>query len=191
MIESFDKDERKKLEEYAYFIAWLSKIEIDKNDSNRLDGHKLDLSTSILYFRDKFMQKQNNLFSAENANEGVLHILFYLALFISKNTPKFFAIDNIETALNPELCRKLIEKLVLLSKESDKQVLITTHSPSVLDGLDLHDDEQRLFKVYRNKKGHTKIKRIQLKPNQQMNGQNLKLSELWMRNYIGAIPQNL
>lgn len=193
LIESFDEEERAKLEEYAYFINWLDKIEIDKEDRHKLKGHKLDMSTSILYFRDKYMQRKNNLFSAENANEGVLHILFYLALFISKHTSKLFAIDNIETALNPELCKKLIEQLVKLSKEegNERQVLLTTHSPSVLDGLNLHDDEQRLFKVYRNRKGHTKVKRIQLKPNQQFNGQGLKLSELWMRNYIGAIPQNL
>lgn len=191
LIESFDQAERQKLEEYAYFISWLDKIEIDKDDSHKSNGHKLDMSTSILYFRDRFMQRKNNLFSAENANEGVLHILFYLALFISKHTSKFFAIDNIETALNPELCKKLIEQLVKLTKETERQVLITTHSPAVLDGLNLHDDEQRLFKVYRNSKGHTKVKRIQLKPDQQLNGQGLKLSEMWMRNYIGALPQNL
>ena len=109
LIESFNKEEKTKLEEYAYFIAWLDKIEIDKNDSHKSKGHKLDMSTSLLYFRDKYMQRKNNLFSAENANEGVLHILFYLALFISPHTSKLFAIDNIETALNPELCRKLIE----------------------------------------------------------------------------------
>jgi AAA15 family ATPase/GTPase len=191
LIESFNEEERAKLEAYAYFISWLDKIEIDSEDSHKRNGHKLDRSTSVLYFRDKFMQKKNNLFSAENANEGVLHILFYLALFISKHTSKLLGIDNIETALNPELCRKLTEQLVKLSKENDRQVLITTHSPSALDGLDLHDDEQRLFKVYRNRKGHTKVKRIQLKPDQKLNGEGLKLSELWMRNYIGAIPQNL
>ncbi len=193
LIENFDKEERAKLEKYAYFINWLDKIEIDKEDRHKLKGHKLDMSISILYFRDKYMQRKNNLFSAENANEGVLHILFYLALFISKHTSKLFAIDNIETALNPELCKKLIEQLVQLSKEegNERQVLITTHSPAVLDGLNLHDPEQRLFKVYRNRKGHTKVKRIELKPDQNFNGQGLKLSELWMRNYLGAIPQNL
>lgn len=161
LIESFNKEERAKLEEYAYFITWLDKIEIDSDDSHKRNGHKLDLSTSLLYFRDKYMHKKNNLFSAENANEGVLHILFYLALFISQHTPKLFGIDNIETALNPELCRKLTEQLVKLSKETERQVLITTHGSSVLEGLDLDDDEQRLFKVYRNRKGHTKVKRVQ------------------------------
>ena len=79
----------------------------DDKDILKLDGHKIGKSTSRLYFQDKFMSKKNNIFSAENANEGILHILFYLSLFISKNTPKFFAIDNIEKSLNPKLCRAL------------------------------------------------------------------------------------
>ena len=44
-------------------------------------------------------------------------MLFYFSLFISKYTPKFFAIENIETALNPKLCSKLITVLVELAKK--------------------------------------------------------------------------
>lgn len=66
------------------------------------------------------MSKKNNIFSAENTNEGILHILFYLSLFISKKTPKFFAIDNIEKSLNPKLCRTLIKEIAILSKDNDK-----------------------------------------------------------------------
>lgn len=190
LINSFNKQELSELIEYSYFISWLDDIIIDKEDKLKLDGHKLDLSTSILYFKDKFMQKSNNIFSAENANEGILHILFYLAIFISKKTPKIFAIDNIETALNPRLCRHLMEAIIKLAKKNEKQVLITTHNPAILDGLNLHDDEQRLFAVSRNKQGHTKVKRLQLKPDVKLNGKQLKLSELWMRGHLGAIPQH-
>jgi len=191
LINSFSKEEMEELEEHASMISWLDKIIIDKEDALKLQGHKLNLSQSKLYFRDKFMQKKNNVFSAENANEGILHALFYIALFISKKTPKLFAIDNIETALNPYLGRVLIEKLIKLAKKYDKQVLITTHNPSILDGINLHDDEQRLFAVERNFKGHTTVERIQIKPDKNVGGQRLKLSELWMRNYLGAIPQYL
>lgn len=191
LINSFSKAEMEELEEYASMISWLDEIIIDQDDSLKLQGHKLNLSSSKLYFRDKFMQKKNNVFSAENANEGILHILFYIALFISKKTPKLFAIDNIETALNPGLCRNLIEILVKLAKKHDKQVLITTHNPAILDGINLHDDEQRIFTVARNFKGHTKVKRLQIKPEKEVGGHKLKLSELWMRNYLGAIPQHI
>ncbi|HFA49031.1 MAG TPA: DUF2813 domain-containing protein [Bacteroidetes bacterium] len=190
LIAGFSNIEFEELLGHAHFISWLDDMFIDKEGVLRAEGHNLNLSQSKLYFRDKFMQKKNNIFSAENANEGILHILFYLALFISKKTPKFFAIDNIETALNPHLCREVIEVLIPLAKKNDKQVLITTHNPAILDGLNLHDDEVRLFVVERDFKGHTRVERKKLKPNVELNGRRLKLSELWMRGYLGAIPQH-
>lgn len=167
-------------------IAWVDKVLLDTEDELKLKGHKLGRSTSLLYFRDRFMRRNNNLFSAENANEGILHVLFYLALFMSEKTPSIFGIDNIETALNPQLCRDLVKELAALAKAHDKQALITTHNPAVLDGLNLHDDEQRLFVVARNDEGHTVTERIKVKPS--VGGEKYKLSELWMRGHLGGLP---
>jgi predicted ATPase len=166
----------------------LESIYIDRNEILKLGGFKLGRSISNLYFTDKFMLRKNNLFSAENANEGALHVLFYLALIISDKTPGFFAIDNIETCLNPKLCRDLIFNISKLSHRFNKQVMITTHNPAILDGLNLHDPEQFLFVVKRNDEGHTNVKQIHLKPT--VENQNLKLSELWMRGYLGGLPAN-
>jgi len=134
------------------------------------------------------MSKQNNTLSAENSNEGVLHVLFYLALFISSKTPRFFGIDNIETALNPRLCQVLTTELVKLSKETKKQVLITTHNPAVLDGLNLLDDDQRLFEVYRDTLGHTRTRRKKFKAD--LSDKKYKLSDMWLRGLLGAVPEN-
>jgi len=188
LISTFNKNEIVHLSKYYNLVSWLDDVFIDSNDKLKLDGYKLGRSHSKIYFRDKFMGRGRNLFSAENANEGVLHILFYLALFISKRTPQFFGIDNIETALNPKLCRTLIKALCEIAIENEKQVLITTHHPAVLDGLNLHDDRQRLFVVKRNDEGHTQIERIKLKP--ETNGEQLKLSEMWMRGLLGGLPTN-
>lgn len=188
LLSTFTKEEWELLKEYSYFISWLEDIVTDEKDTLKFDGHKLGRSTSTLYFKDQFMRKNNNIFAAENANEGALHILFYLALFISKKTPSFFAIDNIETALNPKLCRTLMKNIAELAKKTEKQVLITTHNPAVLDGINLNDDEQRLFVVSRTKEGHTKTKRIKFKPPN--NQSKYKLSELWMRGDLGGIPNN-
>ena len=100
--------------------------------------------------------------------------------------PAIFGIDNIETALNPQLCRDLIKQLAILASKNGKQALITTHNPAILDGLNLHDDEQRLFVVYRTDEGYTRTRRIKVKPDA---GEPLKLSELWMRGYLGGLPQ--
>jgi len=187
LISNFNNYEKSQLLKCKIFFNWLDEIISDNKDEFKSSGHKLGKSTSTLYFRDKFMQKQNNFFSAENANEGILHVIFYLALLISNKTPDLFAIDNIETALNPSLCRSLIKELSNLSQKRGKQVLITTHNPAVLDGLNLHDDSQRLFEVYRTDEGMTKVRRIKFKKGAEIK-QN-KLSEMWMEGLLGAIPQ--
>lgn len=188
LISTFDNNELLLLKQNALFIDWLDDVIIDQEDKLKFQGYKPGRGKSLLYFKDKYMMQQNNIFSAENANEGALHVLFYIALLISERTPRFFAIDNIENGLNPKLCRALIKRVAELAISNNKQALITTHNPAILDGLNLHDDRQRLFVVKRNDEGHTQIERITVKPN--ANGEQLKLSELWMRGYLGAIPNH-
>jgi predicted ATPase len=186
-LEGLSPKQRRELVRYSKFIPWFDDLLIDPQDELKFKGHKLGRSTSRLYFRDRFMRRGNNVFSAENANEGILHILFYLALFLSNKTPPIFGIDNIETALNPQLCRELMKSLAALAKAHDKQALITTHNPAVLDGLNLHDDDQRLFVVHRNDQGHTVARRLKMKPD--TGGTRYKLSELWMNGHLGGHPQ--
>ncbi len=188
LIANLGPDEFEELAGRSQFVSWLDEIVLDRLDELKFDGHKLGRSTSTLYFRDRFMSARHNLFSAENANEGVLHALFHLALFVSPETPKVFGIDNIEMSLNPRLCRVLTKELVALAKSRDKQCLITTHNPAVLDGLNLHDDDQRLFVVSRDDEGHTQVRRIRVKP-QTEDGARYMLSELWMRGHLGGIPK--
>lgn len=188
VVANMNKKELTELSQYYHLISWLEEVVVDNDDALKFKGYKLNKSDSRLYFKDKFMSKKNNFFNAENANEGVLHILFYLTLFISELTPNFFAIDNIENSLNPHLCRELSKVISKLAIEKNKQVLMTTHNPAILDGLDLNDDRIRLFEVYRNDAGQTKTRRILINANNKP--EKLKLSELWMRGYLGAISQN-
>lgn len=183
-VANMNKKELKLLNDNK-FSPWLKKILIDKDDKLKVEGHKLGLSTSRLYFVDRFMRRDNNVFSAENANEGALHVLFYLALFISDKTPSFFSVDNIDNTLNPSLCTDLIKSIAQIAKANNKQALITTHNPSVLDGLNLFDDEQRLFVVSRKDNGHTKVERILIKPH--MKNKKMRLSQLFTEGYLGGL----
>ena len=189
LLNNLPKEEIIQIKESAKeYISWIEDIFFDSEDMYKMQGYKLGRSKSNLYFRDKFMQKKNNLFSAENANEGALELLFYLTLFISKKTPDFFAIDNIENGLNPRLCRFLMKKICELAVKNGKQALITTHNPAILDGLNLNDDSQRLFVVTRNDEGKTQAKRIQTK--EQTGDYRMMLSEMWMKGLIGGVPNN-
>lgn len=189
LLNNIPKEEIVQIKESAKdYISWIEDIFFDSEEIYKMQGYKLGRSKSNLYFRDKFMQKKNNLFSAENANEGALELLFYLTLFISRKTPDFFAIDNIENGLNPRLCRFLMKKICELAVKNGKQVLITTHNPAILDGLNLNDGSQRLYVVTRNDEGKTQAKRIQTK--EQTSEQRMMLSEMWMKGLIGGVPYN-
>lgn len=184
-LSTFPKEDLDRLKELVHIIDWVDDLQFDEGDRGKFDGLKLGRSVSRLYFTDKYMRPDNRTFSAENANEGILHVLFHLALFLSAKTPSIFAIDNLDTSLNPGMCRRLTKVLAELAVERKKQALVTTHNPAILDGLNLNDDAQRLFVVYRNDDGHTKVKRVRMKPDA---APGLKLSELWLRGHLGALP---
>lgn len=134
---------------------------------------------------DRYLSDSLHYFDQRSTNEGFMFLLFYLTLFNSLDTPPFFSIDNIETALNPKLCTELTSRLISTAKEKDKQVILTTHSPFVLDALDLSDDEVRLFVARRDIDGHTRLDRINYREDRKM-----LLSELWMSGLIGGLPDN-
>ena len=157
-------------------LDWFDGVEVPEDLLSK--EYKLSIS-------DKYLKESLHHFDQRSTNEGFLYLLLFITLFNSKDTPQFFAVDNIETSFNPGLCQKLSKYLSMTSKEMQKQVILTTHNPYILDGLDLSDDEQRLFVCRRDIDGHTRIERIKYRENRKM-----PLSELWMSGLIGALPDN-
>lgn len=165
--------------EHLSLLDWFETLQIPKD---------LAAGERSLRIRDRYLA-QGALFDQRSANEGFLFLLFYLTLFVSDETPAFFAIDNVDTALNPKLATATVRKLVELSREHDKQVIFTTHSPAVLDALDLHDDEQRLLVVDRDVEGATVVRRVS--PPKPLPGDSaVPLSEAFVRGYLGGLPEH-
>lgn len=140
-----------------------------------------------LKLKDSYLAEALNVFDQRSTNEGFLYLLFYFTLVISDETPRFFAIENIDTAFNPKLCREVIKRLVALAKKHDKQIIATTHNPAILDGLDLRDDEQRLMVVQRSIDGYTKVRTLK---KEEVVNSDWSLSQLWLRGFIGGLPNN-
>ncbi len=141
-----------------------------------------------LHMQDRYLTS-GQLFDQRSANEGFLYLLFYFTLLISPDTPRFFAVDNIDASLNPKLCRELIRRMAALSVEHDRQLLLTTHNPAALDGLDLSDDRQRLFVVSRGIEGDTRVRRVKA-PHPEAGGVPMRLSEAFMGGILGGLPEN-
>jgi len=160
-------------------LDWFEAIEIPAD---------LAAGERSLRIRDRYLS-QGALFDQRSANEGFLFLLFYLTLFVSDETPAFFAIDNVDTALNPKLATATVRKLVELAREYDKQVIFTTHNAAVLDAFDLHDDEQRLLVADRGSDGATRVRRVPA-PKPLPGDSAIPLSEAFVRGYLGGLPEH-
>lgn len=166
------------INEHLELLDWFERFEVPSRD----------MASRALRIRDRYLA-EGVVFDQKSANEGFLFVLFYLTLFISPHTPRFFAIDNVDAALNPKLCQALMASLVKLAKKHEKQAIVTTHNPALLDGLNLHDDDQRLFVVSRGDDGATRVRRVP-PPRPLPGDEPVRLSEAFINGYIGGLPKN-
>lgn len=177
------------LDDVLTLIDWVADVTITTQAGSLLSP-KVPRTKHLIKFTDRFMNKSRNELTAYDASEGALYILFAAVLCLLPHAPKVFAIDNLDQALNPRLLASLTRKLSAWLRHSgdDRQLLFTAHNPAVLDGLDLTDDEIRLFAVERNSNGLTQVRRIVLSEQLQQLNQEYPLSRLWLMGHLGAVP---
>ncbi len=148
-------------------------------------------SPRVIKFVDRYMEEGRNVLSGYDASEGALYILFLAALAAHPKAPLFCAVDNADHGLNPGLAKVLMENFAewVLASGHPRQILMTSHSPAILDGLPLQDDRVRLFTVDRDNHGKTIVKRVVIdKKMLNMASKGWTLSRLWMNKLIGGMP---
>ena len=144
---------------------------------------------TVLLFRDRYMAEERNTLSGYDASEGALFVLFNAVMALHPKAPSFLAIDNADHGLNPRLARRLMECMCkwLLRLSPERQVLLTTHNPLVLDGLPLQDERVRLFTVSRSRQGRTVVSRVVFdKRLREMAAEGWTLSRLWVMGHLGG-----
>jgi len=87
---------------------------------------------------------------ARHINDGMLRLIAILAELQSEN--QFLLFDEIENGINPEL----IEFVIAMILESNPQVLVTTHSPMILNYLDDDVARKGVIYLYKSAQGVTK-----------------------------------
>ena len=181
----------------AFLPRWASSVEVGKISGYMASRDIVNRDEEMVYFIDKFMHGKRNTLSVYDSSEGTLFLLFSAVLLSHSDSPKIFALDNVDNALNPKMTRKLLEIIIETTNSACKddlefgprQIFLTSHNPSSLDAFDLFDDHQRIFVVKRNDDGHTGISRLQ--PNKGMSRQEWfeavngrSLSQLWLDGWI-------
>ena len=88
--------------------------------------------------------------SAEHINDGMLRLMAVLSQLDSDQ--HFLIFDEIENGINPELVEFLVDALV----GSNHQVLVTTHSPLILNYLEDDIAKDGVIYLYKTTKGATR-----------------------------------
>ncbi len=148
-------------------------------------------SQRVVRFTDRYMQPGRNVLSGYDASEGALYVLFLAVLAGHDLSPALCAVDNADHGLNPRLARALMGKLCdwYLNAPQQRQILLTTHNPLVLDGLPLQDERVRLFTVSRTNTGRTAVRRVEVDEAMLAKAkEGWTLSRLWVMGHLGGVP---
>lgn len=183
----------------VWLPGWTDSVRTGRIDPLLVSKGSTSLDGDIIYFHDKYMRERRNTLSAYDSSEGTLFLLFMSILLAHPEAPPVFAVDNVDSALNPALTRALIETTIKVAKRKcaeklligPEQVFLTSHNPTSLDAFDLFDDDQRVFVVKRNSSGHSTINRLKPRDGWTRNDWSLafgnrKLSQLWIDGEIGG-----
>ena len=176
------------IDEVLELVDWAANFTVSSPKKSSINS-SVPTSRRVIEFQDKFMREKDR-FTAYDASEGSLYVLFLLCLAMHNRSPNVFAVDNFDQAMNPRLARAATRLFCDLIKQNSKTVFITTHNPLVLDGLKLDDPAIRLFTVERSKKdGTAQIKRIEV--TQELIDLDQPLSRLWINGRLGGVPNLL
>lgn len=174
------------------FVDWAKGFDIAE-PSRKVVSPSIPTTRQIVLFQDRFMRPGRNQLSAYDASEGALFVLFALVLALHPQSPRLFAIDNFDQALNPRTARGLTSVFVEACLERGRQAILTTHNPLVLDGLPLDDERVKLFAVDRAGNGQTRVRPVEIRDLSAAKrelGDNA-ISQLWLSGRLGGMPKGV
>ena len=178
------------LDDLLQLLDWVDEIAVVP-PSREIVSPTVPTTRNIIRFTDRWMAQGRNHLSAYDASEGALYVLFALVLALHPQSPRLFAIENLDQAMHPRLARATMRLFCqqMLQTAPPRQALLTTHNPLVLDGLDLSDDRIRLFTVERDRQGATRVDRVEVSEEiVQAIQEGLSLSDLWVMGRLGGVP---
>lgn len=173
------------LDDVLELIDWASDFTVTMPKKSTVNA-AVPTSRRTLQFKDRFLNS-NVSFTAYDASEGALYVLFLICLALHPEAPEIFAVDSFDHAMHPRLAREATRLFCKTILEQEKTVFVTTHNPLVLDGLNLMNDEIRLFAVNKSRRtGHTSIQRVQI--TEELLDSGYSLSRLWTEGRLGGVP---
>ena len=138
-ILSYDRSQFTRLEErFIEVFPHIKSIKLQQESAYRAPVDNPDQVTMLnradgkgLYFE---LKDSTQLVPASQASDGTLLILAYLAVLYLPEPPRLLLIEEPENGIHPKRLHDVLQILKDLVKEqSHTQIILTTHSPYVLD----------------------------------------------------------
>jgi AAA15 family ATPase/GTPase len=128
---------------------------------------------------------------ASDISDGTLRILAFLTALYQEDTPSIICFEEIENGVHPWLLHKMMELLKIVSTEGitgkPVQVLITTHSPVLLNYVEPH----QVRAVELDNEGKTQVHSLptdSVRFQKALEAYDGALGELWFTNVFGGNP---
>ncbi|MFK7950509.1 MAG: AAA family ATPase [Saprospiraceae bacterium] len=123
--------------------------------------------------KEKF---SNNRIDAQHLSDGMMRLLAILTLALTESGYSTMMIEEIEDGINPNLAGEVIKTLTKVTQETNRQFILTTHNPLILDWVDVAS----IHFLYRDKKGFVKQKTFNELPTVLQNLDYMNPGEIWI-----------
>jgi predicted ATPase len=156
-------------------------------------------------FGDKSFKKigltnshQGVTYWADELSEGTLYFLALLCIINQPNPPKLLLLEEPEKGIHPRRIFEVIQFILRLSEEKDVQIIMTTHSPIVVDMF--KDMPESVFIFDKDDEGATHVKNLQ-RDVIELETQKSKelgiesphytdsLGDAWVVGFLGGVPK--
>ena len=134
-------------------ITLMNKLKKVYSQLDSIDTKSLRLGWKQLEITEHY-GKQKLKTAARHMNDGMLRLMAVLAQLESGSD--FLLFDEIENGINPELIEYLIDQLV----NANNQIMVTTHSPMILNFMEDADAKKGVVYLYKTDQGFTKAIRL-------------------------------
>lgn len=162
--------------------------ELKKSHGNGKSFKRLGLTNS----------KQGITYWADELSEGTLYFLALLCIINQPNPPKLLLLEEPEKGIHPRRLFEVIQFIFKLVEEKDVQVIMTTHSPIVVDMF--KDMTESVFIFDKDDEGATQVKNLQrdiIEP-ETVRSKELgiepphytdSLGDAWTVGFLGGVPK--
>ncbi len=142
--------------------------------------------------------KQGVTYWADELSEGTLYFIALLCIINQPNPPKLLLLEEPEKGIHPRRIHEVIQFIFGLVDDKDIQVIMTTHSPVVVDMF--KDMPESVFIFDKDEEGATHVKNLQRDIIEPETAESKKsgfdppryldgLGDAWTVGFLGGVPR--